>query len=116
MPDMEITGQKIPARPSPPFCERAAWISLLTPIAASAIVYGTLALDFPHGDGIPIILSCVLLALIASCVFGLGSLLWFRKHRRPLTRWIALAGALVSGGLVYPAFGLLALSCMGHNC
>jgi hypothetical protein len=94
----------------------AAWLSLITPLAAAAITFGLfLAANYSHSNSLSInnlisgVLGCEFLLLFVSLVFGVVSLFGIQRHKRKLTLWIALFGILANCAALFVALELLIL-------
>ncbi len=82
------------------FLEKAAWLSLLTPLFAllSPLIFLHAFYTYPSEFFI-----CAFLVMAASFSLGLNSLFRYKQHQRRLTVWIASIGVLFSGVLVIVA-------------
>jgi len=110
---MDETSKGMADNPKISSFDRAAWFSLITPLAATAITFGLfLAANYSHSNSLSTnnlisgVLGCEFLMLFVSLIFGIVSLFGIQRHKRKLTLWIALFGILASG---VAWFGVLAL-------
>ena len=92
--------------------DRAAWFSLITPLAAATITFGLfLAANYSLSikNLIGGVLGCEFLMLFVSLILGVVSLFGIQQHRRKLTLWIALFGILANCAALFVALELLIL-------
>jgi uncharacterized membrane protein len=99
------------------FYEKAAWISLFIAVFLASIIVADYVFPLFESEAL---LSAELLfffGLVIGLIFGVISLIGFRRHRRAFTLWIASAGVLISGGLATTqvAFFISILAGFGHQ-
>lgn len=109
---MNTIDAQVAARSSP-FFERAAWISIVTPLLAA--ISPLLFLNTFESNP-PVLFAGISIVTALSLLCGIVSLFGYKRHRRKLTLWIAGVGVLMSGSLSVGGLFCFAMCFVPTNC
>lgn len=99
------------------FSNRAAWISLLTPIVTFGVSFALFKPDWHlNSDFVGYYLFGAFCLQIISLILGIMSLFGMPQHGAKLILWEAAIGILASCGMGFLCLLGMALNGLGHNC